>query len=110
MWKSRRIYVLAAWASPFVAIVISVTLWVWIVHLDEGKIGERAPGVLLLYLILLLASGVGGLAAVFSLFGIRSWRNAANIIPGALLGICINGVNIVVCLLAYAYEGRNPSG
>jgi uncharacterized membrane protein len=107
--KGRRIYVLAAWGSPLAAVVISVVLWLWSVN-HEGMRGDRATGVLLFYLILLCASGVGGLAALFGLFGIRSWRNALVIITVALLGIGINGVNVLMCLLSYAYEGRNPSG
>jgi hypothetical protein len=109
MGKGRRICVLAAWASPVAAAVISVVLWLWFEN-HEGKVGERESAVLNSYLILLFASGVGGLAAVISLFGIRSWRNALSVIPGALLGICINGANAFMCLLAYALEGRNPSG
>ncbi len=108
-WKGRRIYVVAAWASPLAAVVISVVLWQWFVN-HLGTRGERAPAVLLFYLFLLLASVAGGLAGVISLFGIRSRRNALCIIPGALLGICANGCNAFMCLLAYALEGRNMAG
>ncbi len=41
---------------------------------------------------------------------IRSWRNALFIIPGALVGICINGFNAFMCLYAYALVGRNMGG
>jgi hypothetical protein len=107
--KGRRIYVLAAWASPLAAVLISVVLWLWFVN-HVGTRGERAPAALLFYLFLLLASAVGGLAGVMSLFGIRSRRSALCIIPGALLGICINGCNALLCLYAYALEGRNMAG
>jgi hypothetical protein len=108
-WKGRRFYVLAAWASLFAAVVISVVFWLQGVH-HAGTRGERPPAVLLFYLFLFLVSAAGGLAGVISLFGIRSWRNALIIIPGALLGICINGFNAFMCLFAYALEGRNIGG
>ncbi len=108
-WKGRRIYVLAAWASPLAAVVISAVLWLWFAN-HLGTRGERASAVLPFYLFLLLASAVGGLAGVISLFGIPSRRSALCIIPGALLGICINGCNAFMCLLAYALEGRNMAG
>jgi lipopolysaccharide export LptBFGC system permease protein LptF len=108
-WKGRRIYVLAAWASPLAAVVISVVLWLWFVN-HVGTRGERAPAVLLFYLFLLVSSAAGGLAGIISLFGIRSWGNAVLIVPGALLGICINGCNALMCLYAYALEGRNMGG
>jgi hypothetical protein len=109
LFSNPRIYVLAAWTSPLIAAVISLILWQWFVH-HEGRRGEQATGVLVFYLFLLLTSALGGLAAVSSFFGIRSWRNALSIVPGALLGICINGYNAVMCLLAYALEGRNLGG
>ena len=107
--SDRRIYIVAAWASLLVAIVISIVMWQWIVN-HEGSRGERAPAVLLFYLVLLLVSVVGGLAAAISLFGVRSWRNALLIIPGALLAVCINAYNAFICLLAYALEGSNLGG
>ena len=108
-WKGRRIYVLAAWASPFTAVVISLILWLWLVN-HTGTRGERVPAVLFFYLILVFASVVGGLAGIISLFGIRSRRSAMFIIPGSLLGICINGCNAFMGLMAYALEGRNMAG
>jgi hypothetical protein len=108
-WNDRRYYVWAAWASTLVAVVVSVVVWLWITN-HEGRRGERVPAVLLFYLVLLSASAVGGLAGVVSLFGIRSRRHAISIIPGALLGICINGYVVFICLLAYALEGRNLGG
>jgi hypothetical protein len=102
--RSRPIYVWAAWASPSVAAVISVVLWLWIEN-HQGVAGQRAPAVVLFYVLLLLASAAAGLAAVIGLVGIRSKRNALNIIPGALLGICINSANAFFCVLAYAFEG-----
>jgi hypothetical protein len=108
-WKGRRIYVLAAWASPFAAVVFFTVFWLWGVN-HEGRRGERPPAALLFYLLLLSASAVGGLAGVISLFGIRSWRHALLIIPGALLGIFLNGCIALFCYLAYALEGINPGG
>jgi hypothetical protein len=66
--------------------------------------------VLRLYITLLVVSAMGGFAGIFSLFGIRSWRNALVILPGALLGICVNGCNALLCLGAYALEGSNLGG
>jgi hypothetical protein len=109
MWKGRRFYVLAAWASTFAGVVLSVVFWLWMTN-HEGRRGERPPTVLLFYLLLLLASAVGGLAGVVSLVGIRSWRHALFIIPCALLSICINGYVAIMCLLAYALEGVNLGG
>lgn len=106
---SRSVYVMAAWASPLAAAVIAAVFWLWIAN-HEGMRGERPPAVLLFYVILLSASVVGELAGVFSLFGIRSWRNALSIIPSALLGICGNGFNAFWCLFAYGLEGRNLGG
>jgi hypothetical protein len=107
--KKRSAYVFVAWASPCVGVAISVAFWVWTVN-HVGTRGERASTVLLLYLILLLASLAGVLAAVISLFGIRSRWNALLIVPGALLGTCLNGYNAAMWFLSYALEGRNPGG
>lgn len=106
---SKSKYFMAAWASPLVAAAIATVFWLWVAN-HEGRRGERLPAVLLFYLILLLASAMGGLAGIFSLFGIRSWRNALSIIPGALLGIGINSFNAFWCLFAYGLEGRNLGG
>jgi hypothetical protein len=108
-WKGRRIYVLAAWASPLAAVVFIVVFWLWGVN-HEGKRGERPPAALLFYLLLLSASAGGGLAGVISLFGIRSWRHALCILPGALLGIFLNGCVALFCYLGYRLEGVNPGG
>jgi hypothetical protein len=108
----RPIYVWAAWASPSAGVAIFVALWVLNV-IEQGARGKLPPAVLLLSVVLLFLSSVaGGLAGVISLFGIRSWRNALSIIPGALLGICINGFLALICLVmcAYAYQGRPPGG
>jgi hypothetical protein len=102
-------YGTVAWSSALTAVVIAAVVWLWIV-IHQGKRGERPGAVLLFYLILLLASAVAGLAGVFSLFGIRSWRNALSIVPGALLGISINSFNAVLCYYAHALEGTNPGG
>ena len=108
-WKSRRIYVFTAWASVALAIVISVALLL-LIATHQGKRGERPTAVLLFDLFLLLASMVGGLMGIYSLFGIRSWRNALVIIPGAVLGIGINVCNAFFSFFAYALEGRNLGG
>jgi hypothetical protein len=107
--KGRRIYVFAAWASPLAALAIAGVFWLWIAS-HQGTRGERQPAVLLFYVILLAASALAGLAGVFGLFGIRSWSNALLIVPGTLLGVGLSGCNIVMCLLAYALEGRNLGG
>jgi uncharacterized membrane protein len=107
--KGQRIYVAAAWASPFSAVVISVALWLWSVN-HQGTRGERSPAVLGFYLVLLVVSALVGLAGLISLVGIRSWRNALVIIPGALLGIGVSTSNALMCLLAYALEGKNLGG
>lgn len=107
--KGRRSFVVAAWASPFSAIVISLVLWAWFAN-HIGTRGERPSAVLIFYLVLLGVSALGGLAGVISLFGIRSWRNAMVIVPGALVGLGISGCNAFVCLMSYALEGRNLGG
>ena len=109
MWTSRRIHVWAALASLFAGIAISIIFWLWIAH-HEGRRGERLPGVLLFYLILLFTSIVAGLTVIFSLFGVRSRWDALLIIPASLLGIGLNGYNAFMCYLAYALEGRNLGG
>jgi hypothetical protein len=109
MWRVRRVYVWAAWASLFVGIVISIIFWLWLGY-HEGRRGERLPGVLLFYLILLFTSVVAGLAGIFSLFGVRSRQDALLIIPASLLGVGINGYNAFMCYLAYALEGMNLGG
>ena len=109
MERDRRIHVSAAWASLVAGVLISSVFWLWIVS-HEGRRGERPSGALLLYIILFLASVLGGVAAILSLFGIRSRRDALLILLGALPGIAVNGWNVVLCLLAYALEGRNMGG
>jgi|SRR5580698_8620970 hypothetical protein len=106
---ARTVYVVTAWASSLVAVLISVVFWIWVTN-HVGMRGQRSRGVLLFSLVLLLTSVAGVLAAAISLFGIRSRRSALLIVPGALLGICINGYNAVMWFLAYALEGTNPSG
>jgi hypothetical protein len=107
--KARRVYVLAAWGSPLAGAVASVVLWQWIVN-HSGVRGERPPGALLFDLLLLAMSVAGGLAGLLSLLGIRSWRSALVILPGALLGVCVNTGCALYALLAFAYEGVNPAG
>jgi hypothetical protein len=105
----RRIFMVSAWASPSVGVVIASVFWLWTEY-HHGVRGERPPAVLLFYVVLLLASAAAGLAGVISLFGIRSWRDALSIIPGALLGICINGCVVLMCMLGYLLAGRNLGG
>src|SRR5262245_55133097 len=107
--KTARISVLAAWGSPLVGAVISVILWQWLVN-HLGTRGERPPGVLLFYLVLLFVSVAGALAGLASLWGIRSRRDALIIIPGALLGICLNICNAFFAFLSHALEGVNLGG
>ena len=107
--NGRRIYLWAAWGSPLVGVCTSVALWQWIMN-HPGTRGERPPEALLFYVVVLLASAVGGLAGLVSLFGIRSRRGALLIIPGALLGMGINGCDAFYGLLAYLLEGRNLGG
>jgi len=103
-------YVKAAWASPLVAVLIAAVFWLWVANHTGGGRGVRPPAVLGFYLSLALASVLGGVAGVFGLFGIRSGRDALVIIPGALLGVCINGFNAFWCLFAYGLEGMNLGG
>jgi|SRR5580692_4661613 hypothetical protein len=105
----RTTYVLMAWASSLVAVVISVVFWIWIAN-HVGMRGERPRGVLFFSLLLFSASVAAGLAAAVSLFGIRSRQSALLIIPGALFGILLNAYNAVMWFLAYALEGTNPGG
>src|SRR4051794_38404733 len=83
----RRFYVVAAWASPAVAMVLALAFWLWVMN-HEGRRGDRPTAALLFYLFVFAASTVGGLAGAVSLFGIRSWWHALLILPGAALGIC----------------------
>jgi hypothetical protein len=105
----RPFFVWVAWPSSAAGVLVAAALWTLVVNHHSAR-GERPPAVLLFYVVLLLASTAGGLAGVVSLFGVRSWRTALSIIPGAVLGICLNGYLALVCLLAYALEGKNPGG
>ena len=107
--EGRPVYVLAAWASPSVGAVISLVFWLLIVNHHAAR-GERAPLILVSYILLLLVSGMGLVAAIYSLVGIRSKMIAFSIIPGALIGVCSNGYNSCMCLLALALEGKNMGG
>jgi hypothetical protein len=105
----RRLYVVAAWASPAVALVLALAFWLWSMN-HQGQRGDRSTAALLFYLFVFAASTAGGLAGAVSLFGIRSWRHALLILPGAALGVCANGYLAVIGLLSYALEGRNLGG
>jgi peptidoglycan biosynthesis protein MviN/MurJ (putative lipid II flippase) len=108
--KGRRIYVLAAWASLLAGIIIALVLWLWMENY-QGARGQRPIGILLFYLVLLLANVAGFLAGLVSLIlGVRSRREALLIIPAAVLGICSNGYCAGIWLLAFLLEGRNLGG
>jgi hypothetical protein len=107
--ERRRIFKVSAWASPSAGVMIASVFWLWTEY-HHGVIGERPPAVLLFYVVLLFVSAAAGLAAVISFFGIRSWRDALSIIPGALLGICINGCVVLMCMIDYVVEGKNLAG
>ena len=102
-------YLWAAWASPSAGVVLAVTFWLLAPN-EQGVRGERPPAVLLFYGILTVGSAACGLAGAVGFFGIRSWRDAWSIIPGALLGVCINGSLTLMALYAYALVGRNLGG
>ena len=94
----------AAWVSPAVGSILCLALWIWMRNHQSVR-GERPPAVAVFCLIVAAGSLVGGAAAVFGLFGIRSSRSALNIVPGSLLGLCINGINLSWTLVAYLFEG-----
>ncbi len=105
----RPIFVLMAWASPSAGVGIAIAFWELSVNYPRAQF-ERPPALLVLYVVLVLANAAGGLVGAISLFGIRSWRNALSIIPGAVLGISINGLLAFLCLLAYEFEGKKLGG
>lgn len=76
----------------------------------QGTRGQRPTAALAIDLTLLAASLLGCVMSVFSLFGIRSWRDARIILPGALLGLALNCCNAFFAQLSYALEGRNIGG
>ncbi len=96
-WKSRRNYVLTAWASLWAGVVNSAA-FAWIIHHTEtyGGIGLSGSRGTVVFLVFLLMSG-GRFRGGKDLFGIRSWWNALFIIPGALFGILINGFMALAC-------------
>jgi len=102
-------YVATAWASLLSSVVISLVLWALLAN-HQGTRGERPPEILLLDIGLLLISALGCLAGLFSLVGVRSWRDAMIIVPAALLGIGVSGCNLFVSLMSYLLEGRNLGG
>ena len=107
--RRRRWPVVAAWGSAAVALAVGLTLWAWLSS-HSGTRGVRPPGTVTVYLSLFAVSVAGLMAGVVSLFGIRSWRTAWIVVPGAILGVGANACVSVLCLLAYAYEGVNPGG
>jgi len=106
----RRIYVLLAWGSPASAAMVVLVLWLWFGYIHEGHRGVRADSVLAFYLMLLAVNAIASLAGMASVFGIRSWRGALIIVPGAILGVISNLYLVVVCLMCYLLEGKNMSG
>jgi hypothetical protein len=105
--KSR--YVFAAWASPLLGMLVAAAFWLFSENY-HGVRGVRSPAVLAFYLALIALSTAGTLAAIYSLLGIRSARKALAIVPGALLGVGINGFNVLWGMLAYLLEGKNIGG
>jgi hypothetical protein len=99
-------FVRAAWASPSVGAVCSIICVCIYTYYNRGRVPTREHTKLFLQIIT-LASAVGGLAAVVSLFGVRSQRKALNIIPGALLGICINASLFYYSLLLLLLGGMH---
>lgn len=78
-----HIRVLAAWASLLIGIA-AYAIFLGCIEMVNSYI-------LLFFGALALLSACGGIAGLFSLFGIRSRWKASLIIPGALMGICFNG-------------------
>jgi hypothetical protein len=107
--RCRSLYFWLAWASPAAGVVLAVILTLFAAN-QQGVRGERPPAVLLFYGVLSAAGAAGGLAGVVAFFGIRSWRGARSIIPGALLGVCINGCITLMALYAHALVGQNLGG
>jgi len=60
------------------------------------------------YTFIALAA-VGVACAALSLFGIRSWRTALRIVPGALLAILIGVAFVLACMYACALWGKRWS-
>jgi hypothetical protein len=105
----QSLYLWSAWTSPVAGGVLAVTFWLFAAH-HQGVRGERPPAVLLVYGVHIAASAAAGLAGAVGFFGIRSWRDARSIIPGALLGVGINGCLTLLALYGYALVGRNLGG
>jgi hypothetical protein len=105
--KSR--YVIAAWVSPLLGLLVAAAFWLFSENY-HGVRGVRSPAVLAFYLVLIALSAAGTLAATYSLWGIRSWQKGLAIVPGAILGIGINGFNALWGMLAYLVEGKNIGG
>lgn len=105
----RRIFILVAWISAAAGIVVSIAAWLWTMN-HQGTRGQRPTAALAIDLTLLAASVLGCVASAVSLMGVRSWREARIIVPGALLGLALNCCNAFFALLSYALEGRNLGG
>jgi hypothetical protein len=95
----RRGFVRAAWASPSVGVVLFIMCASAYIFYDRFSIPEKINLKLFVQFIT-LASAAGGLAAVVSLFGVRSRWKALNIIPGAVLGILINAFLLFCSIIA----------
>jgi hypothetical protein len=102
--KDDRVYILAAWASPLVGIAAVVILF------NFERLGMKGSNELISCGLLALLSAGGGLTGLFSLFGVRSRWKALLIIPGALMGICINGYISFLMLAAFSGIGRLAHG
>jgi hypothetical protein len=85
----------AAWGSAF----SPVALWGMVVAAPH----PISTG---LFAVTLLFGLAGLLAAALSLFGIRSWRSALIIIPGAVLGVWLNGYLAFLSVFAIGMSGK----
>jgi hypothetical protein len=89
-------FVRAAWASASVGGVNFLTCASLYTYYNKGSAEISIYTIPFLQMITLV-SAVGGFAAVASLFGVTSRWKALNIIPGAVLGICINAFMFFCC-------------
>lgn len=105
----RSLYVWLAWASPCAGVVLAAAFWAVAAN-EHGMRGERPSGVLLCYVAIAAAGAAGALAGAVSLFGVRSWRDALVIIPGAITAVAFNTSLTFMALYAYALVGRNLGG
>jgi hypothetical protein len=95
-----RKYLLLAWGSLAASLLVLVTLLLCLLPHESGRSGGERPAAVLVFYVLMDLLSVGGVVAgIWSLFGIRSWRTALLIVPGALAGICMGGFNALICFV-----------